>query len=60
MYPVQSGVDRMDRYWQQSLAEISQRIGKIARRPCHIVAAPHAGDRLKAGIDQQCILILHA
>ena len=50
----------MDWYWQQSLAEIGQRPGKIARGLCHIVAAPRAGDGRQAGIEQQRVLILEA
>ncbi len=50
----------MDRYWQQSLAEISQRVGKIARSPCHIVAAAMTGNGFKAGIEQQRVLVLDA
>src|SRR5690606_741551 len=55
-----SAVDGMNRYWQQSLAEISQCIGKIAGSPCHIVAAALAGNCLKTGFEQQRILILDA
>src|SRR5690606_12633447 len=57
---IQCAVDGMNRYWQQSLAEISQRIGKIAGCPCHIVAAAMTGNGLKAGFEQQRILILDA
>ncbi len=55
---VQGNVDGVDRYWQQSLSEIGQCVGKIAGCVCDIIAAAFAGNCLKAGIQQQSILIL--
>jgi hypothetical protein len=49
---VQSTVDGVNRYWQQSLSEIGQSIGKIAGCICHIVATPFAGDCFKACLEQ--------